>query len=67
MAEEITRSLTEKEKYQEEVFDKKAGEKKIYAIGGRDNRNHVIKFFRLKKMKVCLKWVSVKGNTPADC
>lgn len=29
MAEEITRSLTEKEKYQEEVFDKKAGEKKL--------------------------------------
>ncbi len=47
MAEEITRSLTEKEKYQEEVFDKKAGEKKNYAIGGRDNRNHVIKFLRL--------------------
>lgn len=47
MAEEITRSLTEKEKYQEEAFDKKAGEKKFYAIGGRDNRNHLIKFRRL--------------------
>ena len=47
MAEEITESLTEKEKYQEEAFDKKAGGKKIYAIGGRDNRNHVIKFRKL--------------------
>jgi len=47
MAEEITESLTEKEKYQEEAFDKKAGETKFYAVGGRDNRNHVIKFRKL--------------------
>lgn len=47
MAEEIRGSLTEKEKFQEEAFDKKAGEKKFYAIGGRDNRNHKIKFRKL--------------------
>jgi len=47
MPQEISGSLTEKEKFQEKAFDKKAGEKKIYAIGGRDNRNHVIKFRKL--------------------
>lgn len=50
MAKEITGSFTEKEKYQEEVFDKKAGKaggKRIYALGCRDNRNHVIKFRKL--------------------
>ncbi len=37
----------DKVKYQEAVFDKKAGKRKIYAIGGRKNRNHAIKLNKI--------------------
>lgn len=36
-------TLLEKEKYQEKVFDKKAGKNKICSLGVRGNRNHAIK------------------------
>ncbi len=39
--------LTEREKFQEAAFDRKAGRKRIYAVGGRDNRNHAIKIDRI--------------------
>lgn len=39
----MRKSLTEKEKLQEKFFDEKAGQNKIYLVGGRDNRNHSIK------------------------
>jgi len=41
--------LTEKEKFQEERFDEKAGKDKIYAVGSRDNRNHSIKIHAILK------------------
>lgn len=40
-------NLTTKEKFQEIVFDKKAGKKKVYSVGGRDNRNHAIKIQKI--------------------
>ena len=46
---EPERAFTEKEKYQEEAFDKKAGQNKIYAVGGRDNRNHAIKIHAIAR------------------
>ena len=39
----MEKSILDKDKYQEEVFDHKAGKNKIYHVGGRDNRNHEIK------------------------
>jgi len=44
----IRTSLTDHEKYQEEVFNKKAGRNKIlFLLGGRANRNNLIKLQRL--------------------
>jgi len=43
----IQASLTDNEKYQEQVFDNKAGRNRVFLLGGRANRNHLIKFRRL--------------------
>jgi SAM-dependent methyltransferase len=49
--------LSEIERYQEQIFDQKAGKAKFYSIGGRNNRNHAIK---IKKILQTLKLID--GN-----